>query len=367
MSVVEVPYNDFPQQYRQEREALVGAVEDVMARGDFVLGRSVAEFEERFAKLCGVLYAIGVGSGTDALILALRLLDIGPGDEVITVSNSWISTVSSIVLVGATPVFVDVADDMNIDPDRIEDAVTERTKAVLPVHLTGRPAKMDRLQRIADQHGLYVIEDAAQAVGATYRGRKIGSIGDLACFSVHPLKNLNACGDGGIVTCNNGESAERCRLLRNHGLVDRDHVRFWGYCTRLDSIQAEILTRRLDHLASIEESRRQTAEFYNRELDDVVTTPGTEPCEGHVYHTYVIQTDRRDELQAYLSERGISAKVHYPIPVHLQEAASSLGYGVGSLPNTERLCGRILTLPVNQFLSDDQKHHVVDSVRSFFD
>ena len=186
MSVVEVPYNDFPQQYRQEREALVGAVEDVMARGDFVLGRSVAEFEERFAKLCGVPYAIGVGSGTDALILALRLLDIGPGDEVITVSNSWISTVSSIVLVGATPVFVDVADDMNIDPDRIEDAVTERTKAVLPVHLTGRPAKMDRLQRIADQHGLYVIEDAAQAVGATYRGRKIGSIETLRVSACIP-------------------------------------------------------------------------------------------------------------------------------------------------------------------------------------
>lgn len=366
MTEVRVPYNDFAEQYWQERDQLVCAVEQVMERGDFVLGKAVDDFEERFAHLCDVPFAVGVGSGTDALILALRALGIGPGDEVITVSNTWVSTVSSIALVGATPVFVDVADDMNIDPELIEPRLTARTKAILPVHLTGRSAKMDRILELARQHDLFVIEDAAQAVGASYDGKRVGSFGDAGCFSLHPLKNLNACGDGGVITCTDAEQADRLRLLRNHGLVDRDHVQFWAGCSRLDSLQAAILCTRLPSLEAVERRRLDTASYYNEHLRGCVTVPETADREHHVYHTYVVQTSRRDELQTFLLDRGVSAKVHYPIPVHLQEAASGLGYAEGSLPNTERLCGEILTLPVNQYLTDEQKAHVVDSVRSFF-
>jgi dTDP-4-amino-4,6-dideoxygalactose transaminase len=366
MTRLQVPYNDFPQQFREERDQVLAAVEQVLGRGDFILGEAVRIFEGLFAGVCDVPHAVSVGSGTDALIIALRALGVGPGDEVITVSNTWVSTVSSIILVGATPVLVDVDVDMNLNPNLIENAVTDRTRAIIPVHLTGRPAKMDAIQEIADRRGLLIIEDAAQAVGAMYRGDKVGSLGNAGCFSLHPLKNLNGAGDGGAITCRDSSLADQFRLLRNHGLADRDHVTMWGYCSRLDTIQAAILCTRLERVASVESSRRKTAAFYNSELQGLVVTPTTDAFEHHVYHTYVIQTERRDQLQTFLGERGISSKVHYPIPIHLQPAAENLGCRKGDLPVTERLANQILTLPVNQHLSEDQVAHVAGSVREFF-
>ena len=366
MNTIQVPYTNFPQQYESERADLLQAVERVLQKGDFILGEAVQEFERRFADLCEVPFSIGVGSGTDALIIALQVLDIGTGDEVITVPNSWISTASCIALVGAKPVFVDVNSDLNIDPDQIEDAISPKTKAIIPVHLTGRPAKMDRIQEIAARHNLYVIEDAAQAVRAKYRGNKTGSLGDIGCFSLHPLKNLNACGDGGVITCKDEKLAERIRLMRNHGLEDRDHSSFWGFCSRLDSLQAAILCFRLKGLHEIERRRRETAAYYNDHLREFVSVPDSSEDEYHVYHTYVIQTDQRDALAAYLKEKGISVKVHYSIPIHLQQAAKYLGYNQGAFPVTERLCKQILTLPIHQYLSEEQKDYVVQSITEFF-
>lgn len=364
---MQVPYTDFPEQYRQEKPDLLRAIDEVLSRGDFVLGKAVEDFEQQFSALCGVPFAVGVASGTDALTLSLKCLGIGPGDEVITVPNSWVSTASCIALVGARPVFVDVADDLNIDPTRIEAALTPRTRAIIPVHLTGRPAPMDEIHAALAGRQVALIEDAAQAVGARYRQRSVGALGQLGCFSLHPLKNLNACGDAGIVTCSDAELAGRLRMLRNHGLEDREHVQLWGYCSRLDSLQAAILSVRMAHLARIEARRRETAAFYNEHLRPYVVTPEPTPEAHHVYHTYVIQTERRDELAAFLRERQISVKVHYPVPLHLQEAAAYLGYRAGDFPNTERLCQQILTLPVHQYLSDNQKHYVVATIKEFFE
>jgi dTDP-4-amino-4,6-dideoxygalactose transaminase len=364
---VHVPYTDFPAQFRQERDVVIRAIEAVFERGDFILGSRVAEFEAQFADLCECEFAAGVGSGTDALILALRAMEIGPGDEVITVPNSWISSASCIALVGARPVFVDVDVDMNVDPSSIEDAITERTRAILPVHLTGRPAKMDAILNIADRHEIVVIEDAAQAVGAKYKGRAVGGLGKIGCFSLHPLKNLNAAGDGGVVTCSDSGLAERLCQWRNHGLVDRDHAEFWGLCSRLDTIQAAILIPRMAGLNAVGEKRRETAHYYNERLRDLVQVPLESDDEHHVYHTYVIQTKRRDDLARHLAEKGISAKVHYPIPIHLQASCQEYGYRKGDFPVSERLSETILTLPVHQHLTDAQREYVADAVIDFFE
>jgi dTDP-4-amino-4,6-dideoxygalactose transaminase len=366
MTPLRVPYTDFPQQYREERIDLLQAIEKVMEKGDFILGESVQKFEDGFAALCQTPHAIGVGSGTDALIIALKILGIQPGDEVITVPNSWISTASCIALTGAKPVFVDVSDDLNLDPEQLEQAITPQTKAIIPVHLAGRPAKMDKIRKIADDFGLFIIEDAAQAVGAEYQGKRTGAWGDIGCFSLHPLKNLNACGDGGVITCLDEKYAERIKLMRNHGLEDREHASSWGMCSRLDSLQAAILCYRLGKLEKIERKRRETAVYYNDCLSDYVIVPKTNEEEHHVYHTYIIQTEKRDALAEYLQRRDISVKVHYPIPIHLQKAAEYLGYHPGDFPNTERLCKQILTLPIHQYLSEAQREFVVSSVKDFF-
>ena len=362
-----VPYTDFSAQYGKEGKGLLRAVETVFSKGDFVLGQAVETLEKRFAELCAAPFAVGVGSGTDALVLALKALGIGPGDEVITVPNSWVSTASCIALVGARPVFVDVADDLNINPECIELALTSRTKAIIPVHLTGRPVQMDEIRASLSGRDIAIVEDAAQAVGARYRDKPVGALGDLACFSLHPLKNLNACGDGGIITSFDEETAVRLRMLRNHGLEDREHVSFWGYCSRLDTLQAAILLMRLQELEEIGHQRRTTASYYNEHLRDYVQTPEQDVNALHAYHTYILQTEYRDELAAFLNEQRISVKVHYPIPLHLQKAAEYLGYKCGDFPNTERLCKQILSIPVHQYLSTGQKEYVVAMVREFFE
>ena len=361
-----VPFTDFPGQYESLQQEITGAVNRVFARGDYILGEEVELFEREFADVCEVKYAIGVANGTDALILALRALGIGPGDEVITAPNSFVASAACIVNVGARPVFVDVRDDFNIDPGLVEAAVTPRTKAILPVHLTGRCTDMDPLLGIAERHGLHVIEDAAQAIGSRYKGRPAGSLGTIGCFSLHPLKNLNAMGDAGIITTNDAELAERLRLLRNHGLKNRDEVEVWGLNSRLDTIQAAIVRCRLKYIDSVIDRRRKNAALYRETLPSDVDSPSESPDFYDTYHLFMIQCDGRDELAAYLAEVGVDTRVHYPIPIHLQPVCRTLGYKPGDLPVTERQAQRILSLPVHQLLSEEQIVFVGDAIGTFY-
>ncbi len=365
--VIRVPYVDFAAQYAEERADIHACVDRVFAKGDFVAGAAVAELEAALATKCGVKHAVALASGTDALILALKVLGIGPGDEVITAPNSFVASTSCIALVGATPVFVDVAADQNIDPAKIEAAVTARTKAILPVHLTGRIAEMDAINAIAAKHGLAVVEDSAQAIGSTYRGKASGALGTVGCFSTHPLKNLGGAGDGGFLTTNDGALAERIKRLRTHGMIDRNTVAEWGVVSRMDTLQAAILNMRLAKLDTLTAGRRANAAQYRALLDARhVFVPPERAYATDTYHTFVVQVDRRDELRAYLLERGIETFIHYPIPIHLQPAARGLGYGLGSFPVAEQQSARILTLPVNQYLSSEQIELVATTVNQFF-
>jgi dTDP-4-amino-4,6-dideoxygalactose transaminase len=350
---MKVPYLDFPRQFQEDREATLALVERIFSRGQFILGEEVEAFEADFARVCGVRHAVGVANGTDALVLVLRALGVGPGDEVITAPNSFFATAGAIRQAGARPTFCDVGPDYNLDPGKLEAAITSRTKAVVPVHLTGRCCDMDPILGIARRRGLAVIEDAAQAAGALYRGRPAGSFGIAGTFSFHPLKNLNAAGDAGAITTSDDALAARLRRLRNHGMKNRDEVAEWGFNSRLDAFQAALLRRRLEGLGAIIETRRRNAERYRAALKGV-EVPGDAPHERQTYHLFMIQTARRNELQQALSDRGIETKIHYPIPIHLQEAARELGYRPGSFPIAELQAGRILSLPIHPYLSPDQ-------------
>lgn len=363
-----IPYVDLAEQHAPIKEKLLEAVSRVLDHGRFVLGEEVDEFERRFARLCGVEHAVAVNSGTDALILALRALGIGPGDEVITVANSFISSVSCIVCVGAKPVFVDVREDYLMDPGLIEKAITPRTKALLPVHWTGRPADMAAIMAIARKYKLAVIEDCAQAVSAEYRGQKVGSFGDVGCFSLHPLKTLNACGDSGVITVKNKILYDKLCVLRNNGLYQRDEWTVWSNNSRLDTMQAAMLLVKLDYLEEWTEQRRNNAHFYQRQLQDLsqVQVPPQEKDMRAVYHTFILQADRRDDLRSFLAERGIGTKIHYAVPIHLQPVAKELGYKRGSLPVTERQADRILSLPVAQSLQPEMLEYVANTIRDFY-
>ena len=363
----EVPYVNMAAQWAEERDALLPIIERVLAEGHWVGGAPVAEFEAGAARLCGVAHAIALNSGTDALVLGMAALGIGPGDEVVTPPNSFIASTAAIVQLGARPVFVDVRDDQNIDPERIEDAITARTKAIMPVHLSGRIADMAPIMEIARRHGLWVVEDAAQSVGSRYDDRMSGSFGQVGCFSTHPLKNLNACGDGGFLTSDDEAIAEAVRALRNHGLVTRESVARFGQVSRMDSLQAAILSFRLGRLDETIRRRRANAALYRERLDpELVFMPDDREREFNTYHTFVIQVDRRDELQAFLQDRGVGTAIHYPVPIHLQPASAGLGTRAGDFPVTERQAGRILTLPINQTLSSDDIFYVADRVNEFF-
>ncbi len=366
-AVHSVRYVDIRGLHREIKDELLAAVETVLERGDFILGQEVAAFEERFAALSDTGHAVGVNSGTDALILALRALEVGAGDEVILPANTFVATATAAALVGATPVFVDVRPDYNLDPDLIEAAVTPRTRAIVPVHLTGRPAAMDEVAAAAGRLGLHVVEDAAQAVLARYRDRRVGSLGAIGCFSLHPLKTLSACGDGGVLTTDDDELAARLRTLRNIGQRAPGDVVAWSGNSRLDTIQAAMLLVKLRHAEEWTARRRANAAFYQEALAGLpgVDAPVDQPWERAVYHTFVIQSDRRDELRTYLAERGVQAHIHYPVPIHLQPAAAGLGYTRGDLPETERQADRILTLPVHSRLTREQLEHVAACVRSF--
>lgn len=363
---VAVPYVNLPLQFRRIKPEVMAAIERVLESGAYVLGPEVEQFERAFAEFCGSRYAVGVNSGMDALFLTLRALGVGPGDEVITAPNSFVATASAIAMTGARPVFVDVRDDLNLDPALIEKAVTPKTRGILPVHLAGNPADMDPILEIGKRRGLWVIEDAAQSVGALHRGRRVGSLGRAGCFSLHPLKNLHAFGDAGVVTTDDERLAQALRKIRNHGLKNRDECEFWGFNSRLDTIQAAVLLVKLKHLDAWTEERRSIARRYDEGLKGVVTLPKETPGCKSVSQTYVIQADRRDELIRHLKSCGVDAKVHYAISLFQQESASGLGYAPAALPVAARLAGRIASLPLFPEMSEDQISAVVQGVRSFY-
>jgi len=358
---------DLESQYREEREQILPAVTAVLARGDFIGGDAVAEFEAAAAERIGVENVVGVNSGTDALYLALRGLGIGPGDEVITPPNSFVASTATIVQAGAKPVFADVREDQNFDPEKVEAAITPRTKAIMVVHMTGRIAPMNEIMDIARRRGLRVIEDAAQSCGSTYHGRMSGSFGDVGCFSAHPLKNMNACGDAGYMTVQDPDLAERLRRMRNHGLADRNTVAEWGINSRLDTIQATILKIRLQNLDDVIARKRAHVALYRSLLSKKdVFVPPCQPYEFNTFVLFVIQVDRRDELQKFLASRRIDTAIHYPIPIHLQPAAKDLGHRRGDFPVVERQASRILSLPVHPYLSADDVRIVAGTINEFY-
>jgi len=327
----------------------------------------VADFERRFADYCGTKYAVGVADGTAALILTLRGVGVGRGDEVITAPNSFVASASCAALLGARPVFVDVREsDMTLDPELLERAITPKTKAIIPVHLSGHAADMDPILEIANRHRIPVIEDAAQSVGSTYKGKRTGSLGLAGAFSLHPLKNLHAVGDAGIITTSDERLYRWLLKARNHGLRTRDEVEFWSINSRLDTIQAAILVVSMDHLDTWTAGRRALAAEYSAALKDVVDVPVEPPGYLHTYQTYMIKASRRDDLIEHLRSRGVEAKVHYPQAIHTQPAAQELGLAPDDFPVAHSLAQRIVSLPVYGELTRQQRQSVIDGVRSFY-
>ncbi|MBI3939305.1 MAG: DegT/DnrJ/EryC1/StrS family aminotransferase [Acidobacteria bacterium] len=365
---MQVPFVDLKTQCRALKGEVLQAIEGVLDRADFILGEEVSLLEEEFASYCGVRYAVGLDSGISALELGLRALGIQAGDEVITVANTFIATASSISFAGARPVLVDVDPrTYNMDPPAVEAAITHRTRAVVPVHLYGQPADMDPILSIAEKHRLVVLEDACQAHGAHYKGRRVGSLGHAAAFSFYPGKNLGAFGDGGMLVTNSAEVADKVRMLRNYGQSRKYVHDFLAFNHRLDTVQAAVLRIKLRHLDEWNRNRRKRAALYDQLLKDVeVVTPFASPLAEHVYHLYVIRTRRRDEMQAWLQSRAISTGMHYPIPIHLQNAYRDLNYPAGKFPVTEKSAGEILSLPMYPEMGENQVSFVAQAVSDFF-
>jgi dTDP-4-amino-4,6-dideoxygalactose transaminase len=363
-----IPLVDLCAQYQPLKDEILQGMEKVLEGMHLFLGENVQGLEQEFAAFCGVRHGIGVSDGTAALHIILRAMGIGPGDEVITVAHTFIATAEAIVLAGARPVFVDIDPTTYLmDVAQVESKITSRTKAILPVHLYGQTVDMDPLLELAAQHGLKVIEDACQAHGAEYEGRRAGSLGDAAAFSFYFSKNLGAYGEGGFVTTNDDELAQRVRMIRDHGSERRYYHDLIGLNARLDELQAVVLRAKLKHLEAWNGLRRQHAARYNELLREAsVGTPVECPENRHVYHLYVIRAAQRDALQAHLKSQGVATGIHYPVPLHLQRALSDLGYRSGDLPVTERIVGEILSLPLYAELTDDEMNHVANSIGAFY-
>jgi len=362
-----VPFVDLAAQYATIGADVNRAISKVLSRADFILGQDVALFESEFAAFCETKYAVGVDSGTSALEMALMAYGIGRGDEVITTANTFIATTLAISYTGATPVLVDIdPQTYMMDPALLENAITSHTKAIMPVHLYGHPVDMDPVLEIAERHNLVVIEDASQAHGARYKGRRVGSLGHAAAFSLYPGKNLGAYGDAGIVVTNDEKTVETLRLLRNYGSVKKYHHMLRGYNRRLDTLQAAILRVKLERIDAWNAARRQHAQQYNQLLkDSPLALPLVADFAEPVYHLYVVRTQDRDALQAHLQERGVSTVIHYPIPIHLQPAYRDLGYARGDFPITEGYAEQILSLPMYPELTPDAIEYVTGTIEDF--
>ncbi len=360
-----IPFLDLKAQYQSIKDELNAAVLNTLASTQYALGKEVAALEEEFAAFCNVSHAVAVNSGTSALHLALLAAGAERGNEVITVSGTFVATVAAVDYIGARPVFVDVeSDNLTMDTAQIESRITEQTKAILPVHLHGHPADMDPIIEVARRHGLKVIEDAAQAHDSEYKGNRVGSIGDLGCFSFYPGKNLGACGEGGMVVTNDAGYADKIRMLRDWGQTRKYHHDFKGFNYRMDGIQGAVLRVKLRHLKDWTVARRRNATLYNELLSGSgVQTPAEKPYARHVYHVYAIRTPHRDRLQEALKEKGIFTGIHYPIPVHLQKAYAEYGYGPDSFPVTEQTARQLLSLPMFAELNEEQVRVVCDGIR----
>lgn len=391
-----IPLIDLRAQYNSISKELDKATIDVLSSAAYIMGKNVTEFEKEFAGYIGTKHAISVGNGTDALVIALKALGIGEGDEVITSTFTYFASAECISAVGATPVFVDVEKDtFNIDPDKIEEKITERTKAIIPVHIFGQSADMDKINIIAKKHNLKVIEDACQAVGAKYKGKMIGTLSDVACFSFFPTKNLSCAGDGGMIVTSDDSIATIATALRTHGSGETGQkaynllnniteevvtsksgddtvynpLKYYnyliGYNSRLDAIQAAILRVKLPYLDKWNSRRKEIAKIYDEELiDSNVITPRVREENDTVYHQYVLQSDNREEMLAKLKEKGIATGVYYPVPLHLQKVYTDLGYKEGDMPVAEYLSHRTFAIPVYPELSEEQIQYIVDSIKN---
>lgn len=362
-----VRYSPLAQQFA-EVDSVFDELRALVASGDFTLGKPVREFEEMFASALGVKHAIGVGSGTDAVKLPLRALGVGHGDEVITAANTFYATVGAIAETGAKPVFIDCDDTFCMNVDQLEGAISERTKAIVPVHLTGDVAEMPRIMEIADRHGLPVVEDGCQSLMGEYAGRRVGSFGSACAFSMHPLKIINVWGDAGIVVTNDDEMNRRLRLLRNHGLRNRDEMEILGYNSRLDSTQAVVGKWIVRQLPQIVAGRIEAAAHYDRDFAGIpqVTVPPRRDYTKNVYLLYILFVEDRDALLKHCIDAGIEAKVHYPIPLHLQDALRYLGYKAGDFPVSERHCREGISFPVDQHLSRAEQDYLIETVKGFY-
>jgi dTDP-4-amino-4,6-dideoxygalactose transaminase len=368
-----VPLLDLKAQYATIKADLDAAIAEVMESQHFILGPKVEECEKAIARYSGCAYGVGVSSGSDALLACLMAENIGPGDEVITTSYTFFATVGAIARLGATPVLVDIDPaTYNLEAAQVEARVTSRTRAIIPVHLFGQMADMDAVMRIADRHGLVVIEDAAQAIGAEHRGRRAGSIGHYGCFSFFPSKNLGAVGDGGMVVTNDADRASKVSVLRAHGSKPKYFHKVVGGNFRLDALQAAVVTAKLRHLDAWTAARQRNAQRYDRLFSEAglvsgsgASSPVVLPVvatDRHIYNQYVVRVDRRDQLQAELKKRGIGTEVYYPVPMHLQECFASLGHTAGDFPESERAAKTTLALPVHPELTEEQARHVVNSI-----
>jgi len=360
-----IPIVDLKRQYKQTGEEIEKAVVEVLRSGAYILGPNTKALEQEFSEYLGVKHSIGLNSGTDALHLALRALDIGKGDEVITVAFTFVATTESIEIVGATPVFVDInPDTFNIDAKAIEDKITPRTKAIMPVHLYGQPADMDVIMDVAKRHNLYVIEDCCQAIGATYKGKKVGTFGDVGAYSFFPTKNLGGMGDGGMATTNSDYIKDRMIALRNHGGAIRYHHDEIGVNSRLDEIQSAILRVKMNYIDEWNSKRREVAKRYTELFKDCpdVITPKELDDTYCVYHQYTIKVPNRDEVQKMLQENGVGAMIYYPIPLHMQKVHAHLGYKTGDLPHTEENTKLVMSLPMFAELTAEEQKEIADKV-----
>lgn len=362
-----INYINLKQQYISERKKLLSIIDKTLSTGQYILEKEVDLFEKNIKKFNKSKYCVALNSGTDALTLALHMVGVKRNDEVITSSNSFVASTSVIAHLGARPIFSDVLPNQNIDPEDIKKKITKKTKAIMPVHLTGRPCEMDEIMYLSKKYGIPVIEDAAQAIGTKYKKKNVGNFGEIGCYSAHPLKNLNALGDSGYLVCNNKKYYEKAKELRNHGLISRSNVENFGHVSRMDAIQASILNFRLKKLDKLILKRRENFKIYSNLLDrQKVFFPNEEKYQFNTYHTFVIQTKYRDRLIKYLAKKGIQTSIHYPKPIHMQTAYKKLKIKTINLKNTERQSKEILTLPINQFLFFSDIKYICNSINNFF-